>query len=153
MSQQMAVPGVYVLILRLEEEATLSVGSLGVSIYASGWYGYVGSALGGLIGRLRHHLSIPKRHHWHIDYLLQLARVTAIVAIPTHRPLECSLAAFLGSRFPVVPHFGSSDCQCVGHLFYSQHGVALMRLALDAPHFLACPRQTASSSLAEEPDR
>jgi Uri superfamily endonuclease len=64
-------PGSYILILRADQAATISVGRLGDVPIVPGWYLYTGSALGtgGLHGRVRHHLRPVTRPHWHIDYL------------------------------------------------------------------------------------
>ncbi|MFQ6014179.1 MAG: DUF123 domain-containing protein [Anaerolineae bacterium] len=84
---------------------------------------YVGSALGpgGLTARLTRHLHRNKALHWHIDHLLQCARLLEIWAIVSPERLECRWATVVrqlyGATSP-VPGFGSSDCRCPSHLTY-----------------------------------
>jgi Uri superfamily endonuclease len=104
--------------------------------FAAGHYAYVGSALGGLEPRLRRHGREVKRLHWHIDYLLRVARIEQVVYAQTSQKLECRLAHFLSNRFPSVPHFGSSDCGCRSHLFWSGERGDFMRAVPAA--FTAC---------------
>ncbi len=111
--------GSYVLVLELHEEWEISVGSLGVIAFPGGYYAYVGSALGGLEPRLNRHLRRDKRPHWHIDYLLQKAAVSSIITCRTGERIECDIARALSRWFESVPGFGSSDCKCRSHLFFS----------------------------------
>ena len=58
------------------------------------------------------------RPHWHVDFLRQACRVEAVWYVVRKR-LECVWARRLcraGVTLP-VPKFGSSDCDCPGHLF------------------------------------
>lgn len=115
------VPGVYQLVLVLPETVTLQVGRLGVFTFPAGRYIYTGSAMGGLQGRIARHLRAKKRLHWHIDYLLQSARVQEVHFTPTRERIECALNQQVmqeaGAQV-IVPGFGSSDCRCVTHLVY-----------------------------------
>jgi len=80
---------------------------------------YLGSALGGLAGRLRHHLQPEKRLHWHIGYLLAEARVTRVWFALGGDRLECTWSEVLGGMpgaSSPVPGFGASDCRCRSHL-------------------------------------
>jgi Uri superfamily endonuclease len=99
----------------------LRIGGLGIHSFPPGYYVYVGSALGGLSGRLRRHLRSEKRLHWHIDYLLQKAAVAQIwYAIGSDR-LECKWNAILRNlpgATRSIPGFGASDCRCPSHLTY-----------------------------------
>ena len=109
----------------------------------SGFYAYVGSALSGLERRLARHLRAEKRFHWHIDYLLNMARINEIIYGETGESKECALAEILSQRLPAINGFGSSDCKCPSHLFYSKDRndlkniifEAFMRLVLD-PYML-----------------
>ena len=111
--------GTYALVLSLEEATTCQVGKLGLCHFPTGYYIYVGSALGGLAQRLRRHLRIEKRLHWHIDYLLQHSKAIEIWYALERNSHECLwgwLAGNLpGAQMP-VPGFGSSDCRCPSHL-------------------------------------
>ena len=110
--------GSYVLLIRLPQEQEVTVGSLGTLLFCAGYYAYVGSALGGLRGRLERHLRSEKRTRWHIDYLLQQARIEAMIACASEERAECRIAQALAARFEAVPGFGSSDCRCRSHLFF-----------------------------------
>lgn len=113
--------GTYILVLRLDQPARLTIGRLGVFDFPAGYYAYVGSAFGsgGLRGRLKHHLAPAKKPHWHIDYLRQGAVVLEVwyIASETRHEHRWSdvLRSMTGAVVP-VPRFGASDCRCVAHL-------------------------------------
>ena len=112
--------GCYVLLIELPADETVTAGRLGPIHFRRGHYAYVGSALGGLRARLDRHLRPEKKLHWHIDYLLEKARIGETVACETSARVECAIARGLVARFESVPGFGSSDCRCRSHLFYSR---------------------------------
>ena len=116
-------PGTYALVIALEVGLRLRIGKLGIHNLPPGYYVYVGSALGGLAGRLRRHLRSEKRLHWHIDYLLRQAAVAQIwYAIGPDR-LECKWTVILRNlpgATPSIPRFGASDCLCSSHLTHFQ---------------------------------
>lgn len=113
--------GTYILWLMLPHAATLTIGRLGTFVLAPGVYAYAGSAfgMGGLAGRLRHHLRPVQRSHWHIDYLRQAARLEMIwcQAADTRREHDWAraLLALPDAALP-IPRFGASDCHCPAHL-------------------------------------
>ncbi len=111
--------GIYVLIINLRDAETISVGKIGKIFFRAGYYAYVGSAFNGLESRLARHLSSEKKLHWHIDYLLQKAEVGMIYYSITRRNKECVVAAQLACMLDSVPKFGSSDCRCKSHLYFS----------------------------------
>ena len=113
------VKGSYVLVLELPEEQAITVGSLGFIDFRSGYYAYVGSALNGLEPRLNRHLRQNKRSRWHIDYLLQKASISAVITCQTDERIECDISRTLGQLYSSVPGFGSSDCRCRSHLYFS----------------------------------
>jgi Uri superfamily endonuclease len=118
---QLGVRGSYALVLRLDDPAELIVGRLGTCSFPPGRYVYCGSALGGLRARVARHLRAEKRPHWHVDYLLAVARVVDVWICEAAERLECQLAAHLASQPGAsvqVPGFGSSDCRCRSHLIY-----------------------------------
>jgi Uri superfamily endonuclease len=127
------LPGTYLLIFFLHRACVLKVGRLGHFNLVSGFYVYVGSALGsgGLRARLRHHLKSAKRPHWHIDYFSLLTPPKAIwVAQGKHRR-EHDWAMLLGqlpNATQPIPKFGASDCPCVSHLYYYSSMPSLDRL-------------------------
>lgn len=110
--------GSYVLLVEMPEPQVIAVGSLGEVLMPGRFYAYVGSAMGGFKSRLGRHLREDKDPKWHIDYLLQMAPVESIILCVTGDKMECAIAQVLATRFDVVPAFGSSDCDCPGHLFY-----------------------------------
>lgn len=121
-----ATPGSYVLVLRLEHPAWLTVGRMGCFSLVPGDYLYVGSARirGGIAARVGRHLkpASEKRARWHIDHLTAIAPIVAILAEPHSRweRRECQWATRLASWEGVsrpIPRFGSSDCSCLAHLF------------------------------------
>ncbi len=113
--------GSYVLLIALDKDATIAVGKLGTFSFPSGYYLYVGSALGGLSSRISRHLREDRKTHWHIDYLLKHSRVIEVWYTLSEEHLECLWArvacAMPQAKVP-VPGFGSSDCQCLSHLIY-----------------------------------
>jgi len=111
--------GSYILLLELHELRQISVGKLGILHFTEGCYAYAGSALNGLEARVNRHLRLKKKHHWHIDYLLDRADIYEVVLIPGEEKMECNLAQALDGSLSCVRGFGSSDCKCSGHLFYA----------------------------------
>ncbi|MHA1820011.1 MAG: GIY-YIG nuclease family protein [Promethearchaeota archaeon] len=65
--------------------------------------------------------SVPKKH-WHIDYLLchQNVFLIKIILFPTSEYREeCAIANLVKEYSDgFVEGFGSSDCDCVSHLYY-----------------------------------
>lgn len=152
--------GTYALIIALKSEATIAVGKLGGRgreggeneiTFPSGYYVYFGSALGGLSGRVSRYLrsegdrsggksekrkrggggeGSAKKLHWHIDYLIQFAKVVEVwYAVEGEerewrerkRSLECiwcRVARGMLNGQILFPGFGSSDCRCPAHLIY-----------------------------------
>lgn len=118
-----AAPGTYLLFLRLEQPHTITVGRLGEFAFPDGLYAYVGSAQGpgGLRARVGRHLRQDKTLRWHIDALTTTAAVISVWYDTSGTRLECTWAAHLAKTQGLtrpVPSFGSSDCDCLTHLFY-----------------------------------
>jgi len=110
--------GAYILIMQLERECSINVGSLGLIRFQEGRYAYVGSAMGGLEPRLRRHFSTQKKRRWHIDYLLEKGSALQAFYVPSEQKLECllnRLVSVLPESMP-VQGFGASDCTCRTHL-------------------------------------
>ncbi|HDH81875.1 MAG TPA: GIY-YIG nuclease family protein [Thermoplasmatales archaeon] len=123
--------GTYALIVELKKDDEIEVGRLGILNFKKGYYAYIGSAMGGLDGRIRRHLRKDKKKHWHIDYLLEKSAVRMVFFIEGERK-ECSIASHMKDEFSGVPHFGSSDCKCNTHLFYSESAEAIANKLRDA---------------------
>jgi len=111
--------GTYVLLIVLEREANVAVGRLGFFVFPAGYYLYVGSARSGIQPRVRRHLRDEKRLRWHIDYLLEHARVVEVwYAEDLQECLWAKAAREMPEAKVLVPGFGSSDCRCPSHLVY-----------------------------------
>jgi len=85
--------GIYVLLIQLDVASNIQAGKRRFHL-DSGFYGYVGSALSGLERRLTRHLLTDKRFHWHIDYLLTVARINKVIYGETEESKECALTPF-----------------------------------------------------------
>ena len=139
----MRVPGTYALVLRMDNSAEIEIGRLGAFEVPDGYYLYIGSALGGLRQRLARYGSLPRRRHWHIDYLLARARVLRVWSFPSTDRLECVWARTAqripGARVP-IRRFGSSDCGCPSHLIHfpcePDHNLFARLIGLPSPDLL-----------------
>jgi len=157
--------GVYILVIKLESGGSYPIGKLGALDFPAGYYCYVGSALNGVEARISRHFRPEKKLHWHIDYLLQHAAISATVyaEIPRKRGPskhvlreECRIARYLARFFAGVRGFGCSDCRCPSHLFYSESAAVLRartaeafsRAKLTRVHFQ--PVSTAADSPAQD---
>ena len=117
-------PGIYTLILRLDKEKEIYVGSLGKISFMKGYFAYTGSARGsGGIIRVKRHLDILSglntARRWHIDYLLPFATFEDVVITYTMQDLECAIAQKIGTDLTFIPGFGCTDCHCLSHLHFS----------------------------------
>jgi sugar fermentation stimulation protein A len=112
--------GSYLLVLRLPEDSEIAVGSLGRLGLRRGFYIYVGSAKKNLTERLERHKRLKKKVFWHIDYLRAASELRAVLPVRSTDRLECEISRALHSLAEwVVPGFGSSDCACPSHLFWT----------------------------------
>ena len=136
--------GVYVMVMHLDHELDLEIGSKGMMHFNAGYYMYVGSAKANLTKRIERHKRKRKKMHWHLDYFRGHCEMIAGLPIRTsglpieswsltHEPypsmpsmpdpdievsVECALADAVGAIAEwEVPKFGSSDCDCTSHLF------------------------------------
>lgn len=122
--------GSYIIVMHLPENINVRVGALGELDFVKGYYLYIGSAMGKkgsttLENRVKRHVSNPndKKLFWHIDYLLtnKACVIACIYLIPSLNRLECLIAKDLSQISDnIVKDFGSSDCDCLSHLFYFQ---------------------------------
>lgn len=117
--------GIYILKIKLDRPTILSYGKNHISHFPKGYYYYVGSALNNLEARVTRHLSQEKKIHWHIDYLLKQAAIENIYFKITTEKKECSIARILAKKLDNIPHFGSTDCTCKSHLYYSKNPPSL----------------------------
>ncbi|MFH1820939.1 MAG: GIY-YIG nuclease family protein [Methanobacteriota archaeon] len=113
------VPGTYALLIYVPYDLSLKIGQLGTVNFKRGYYSYIGSALGGISARVRRHLREKKKVHWHIDHLLLHTRAIDVIAARSKGRKECAVTAELAKHLTSIKGFGSSDCDCESHLFYS----------------------------------
>jgi len=122
--------GTYALILRNRTSDEQNVGALGKVTLRSGYYIYIGSALGpgGIRARVSRHLKTSKKLHWHIDYLRRKMPVNAVWYATTTSVQEHHWASTI-RRWSIVTiavkGFGASDCQCESHLFFCRSAPSL----------------------------
>jgi endonuclease-3 len=124
-----------------ENGLTITIGSLGELLFPQGYYAYTGSARGpgGLSRVVRHQAVLEGRNstrRWHIDYLLPHTTLEMVAVTRTSLDLECSVARDIGSKLEAVPKFGSTDCDCLGHLHRSRERGPMVEVVLWA-HSLA----------------
>ena len=127
-------PGTYAVVMRLDANKRVLVGALGEIRLCAGYCVYIGSALGGLRGRLKRYIAGPRRLYWHVDYLLQAASLVELWYAEGTLRAECDWAQALarsGLR-PAAARFGSSDCRCLTHLYYSPGRPNVCLLAADS---------------------
>jgi Uri superfamily endonuclease len=115
--------GTYILILRMDAGAHLTIGRLGAFDCPAGWYAYTGSAMGpgGLRGRLKHHLKPINKPHWHIDYLRAAVDVRAVwyhAGETVHEHTWADALRTLPGATNPIRRFGASDCACTSHLIH-----------------------------------
>jgi len=111
--------GIYALVISVEKNLVVNVGALHGIPFERGLYVYVGSAQNGIETRTARHLRKVKKRFWHIDYLLSADNVNVLKVLGKTGPRseECKFARKLDKLGKTVKGFGSSDCNCVGHLF------------------------------------
>ena len=113
--------GCYFLVIENAPGKEITIGKLGTFTFPAGFYVYTGSAMNSLKKRIGRHLSINKKLHWHIDYLLAETRIIFAGFIETKERIECQLNSIISGfdkAAALVPRFGSSDCNCKTHLFH-----------------------------------
>jgi len=103
--------GSYILIIHLPADKKIRQFSL-----KKGYYAYIGSAMNSVEARVARHMRKEKKLHWHIDYLLQHARIIDVIILPSKVKKECKIAKSI--NLPYIKNFGASDCSCPSHLFY-----------------------------------
>jgi len=113
--------GSYLLLMELKNTETIPVGKLGKIDFKEGFYIYAGSALNGLDQRIQRHIRKQKKIHWHIDYLLNHAKIVNVFYKQSEAKEECFIAKTLEKELSAIPGFGCSDCTCKSHLFYGPY--------------------------------
>jgi Uri superfamily endonuclease len=115
------IRGTYCLIISCKIDTEANVGKLGKIKFLAGHYAYIGSALNSMDKRIKRHMEKEKKIFWHIDYLTSHKDFKPYGAyiINSANKIECRKAAEIRKDLPFIPGFGSSDCSCSSHLFYS----------------------------------
>jgi Uri superfamily endonuclease len=112
----------YILILKQNKNLSIEIGKVGKIFFKKGYYLYVGSGKRNLEKRLKRHIKREKNIHWHIDYLTSNLNFEIIEIYLFEKLNECELAKkFIESNFYYIKNFGSSDCHCKSHLFFSEN--------------------------------
>lgn len=124
--------GVYVLVIKLQSNKKIKVGSLGKLRFKEGFYAYIGSGMNGLEKRIQRHLGKKKKFYWHIDYFLKDAEILEVIYAQTRIKRECDIAIYLEQHLDSIKNFGSSDCGCKSHLFFSKNFKELEKEILNA---------------------
>ena len=140
-------PGIYSLVIDVQQDMTISVGAMGTLSFSRGYYIYTGSARGkatmNLHTRIRRHLQDKKKQRWHIDYLLnhKTTILRNVLFFETLEDLECAITQSIitfPSILAVHKGFGASDCrnQCYSHLSQFEYSdlETLMRNLSDVYH-------------------
>jgi sugar fermentation stimulation protein A len=110
--------GSYIVVLRLNRNGIIPVGSLGDIRFKRGYYLYVGAAKRNLSQRVARHQRKRKKLFWHVDYLRQHTDHVVTLPVRASADLECEIASALENMSQWnIPLFGSSDCRCDSHLF------------------------------------
>ncbi len=109
--------GSYLLVIYLPMDSTIRTKGKEF-ILARGFYVYVGSAMRGLKSRIGRHVRGDKKKHWHIDFLLEKARIIEIFAIPSSVRLEEELSLAVSQYGKAIEGFGSSDTKTPSNLYY-----------------------------------
>jgi Uri superfamily endonuclease len=112
--------GSYILIIEIDQDKDIQIGSIGKITFKKGFYAYIGSALNGLEQRIERHVRKEKRLHWHIDFLLEHGKVVDVYYKEGLDREECVIANILHVKFKGITNFGCSDCKCKSHLFYGE---------------------------------
>jgi len=120
-----SISGTYVLVFSLSERQMFRAGKKIEADLLPGHYLYIGSAFGpgGLRARLNHHIHLRASARWHVDYLNRVACLKEIWYTTATKRREhdwVGLFQHLTELSLPVEGFGSSDCLCWAHLFYSE---------------------------------
>ena len=116
-------PGSYVLLLACSINASVAIGKSKTINLKPGYYTYCGSAFGpgGISSRVKRHLKLNKKKHWHIDYLRDKCTIKEVWVCYRTENLEHQWAEdFSNQKKSIIPlkKFGSTDCKCQTHFFH-----------------------------------
>ena len=111
----------YQLLIRLDNEKLIKIGSLGNFNFPEGYFIYTGSAKRNFAYRIIRHIRKKKKYKWHIDYLLKHGRIIQIKKYKSQALSECNLNRITQKKYKgvdIIKGFGSSDCKCRSHLLF-----------------------------------
>lgn len=113
--------GTYCLVISTKKDLKKTIGALGEISFKPGLYIYIGSALKNMDKRISRHFGGKKKIFWHIDRLTTDRRFSmeGVFVIKKPQKLECKKAEKMAGIFSMVAGFGSSDCRCRSHLFFT----------------------------------
>ncbi len=112
--------GIYLLIVFLPSRTVLKTKAKEFNL-RKGYYYYSGSAMRNLSARVKRHIKVLKKKHWHIDFLIEKGEIVLINPyIVGDKEFEHILAHLLSEKLSAIKGFGCGDCKCETHLFYSQ---------------------------------
>jgi Uri superfamily endonuclease len=139
MKSMNANSGAYVLILELTGVITLTIGALGEYEFKSGYYAYVGSALGSNgFNRVLRHIRVSEGSNqtrkWHIDYLSSVSTIIEAHKVFTLERVECTISSAIFNSLGVssMKGFGCSDCKCESHLYYCENLAEINEVVIKA---------------------
>ena len=112
----------YILILISKKDLSIKIGSLEEINFKKGYYIYVGSGKRNIKNRVIRHLKRYKKIKWHIDYLTTNKNFKIKYIFLFDEISECEISKkFYLNNFSYIYKFGSSDCHCKSHLYYSEN--------------------------------
>jgi len=126
--------GIYVLVVRVFNDAVVRVGRLGNIQFKSGYYLYVGSGQINVEKRVSRYFSKIKNPRWHIDHILVsgIALAEKAVILNLSKRYECKISRFIESMGgEAINGFGSSDCNCRSHFYRHANPAVVLKRILD----------------------
>jgi Uri superfamily endonuclease len=106
----------------LPEDKEITVGKLGTFLFPKVLYVYVGSAKRNIKNRVERHIRLEKKYLCHFNYIRPHMKIIDAQMYPGKEG-ECGLFVRLREEAKgeiTVRGFGSSDCRCPAHLFFSR---------------------------------
>ena len=129
--------GCYCLIIELNENKKLKIGSRLKIDFKKGYYVYIGSAMNNLKSRVKRHLSNEKKLRWHVDYLLKHSEITEVI-YNVDKKVECDLSKEMSKNNEYIQDFGCSDCDCESHLYYFKNKKEAIEEVIEAYNSIDC---------------
>jgi len=121
--------GTYLLIIKSNKNSKIKVGKLGFKNFKKGFYIYIGSAKHGFRKRILRYFKNNIKKRWHIDYLINNKYFKLVSIILINDFIECKIANYLiNKKINFINKFGSSDCNCLSHLFYFNNTKEIIKI-------------------------